>query len=178
MSGYYILAIVFAALAILLVFTYDTIKFVLLRRKKNDFCKKNENCTPERLKEGWYYSRGAQDLKKKFCIGFLITVLLSAIMATVGLVFQETARAELSEYTATAFYADIMSEEAEDCLDAIDEGKNYEGLSASYANSYSKAIKETIDFVARVSYHNARFGRFSRYWTLIGEVRKDWWNLY
>lgn len=160
MSGYYILAIVFIALAVCLVVTYHITSLVL-------WCKDNaekKKGSPDTKVKKTYYSKGLTYLLrvsffkrncKKFVLAIVIMAIIGAVMFGLGVGFEEKSNRELVKYKAR--YSMTMMLKSDDF----------------YKYCGNQIAKETVDiaeWVARVNWSVERYGLFSPYWSLKGRV--------
>ena len=149
MNGYYILAIVFIAVAAGLVVTYHAIRFKL-------------EMAAEKRKWGDGKAAAASRLRNftercwVFVLGISISLALFGCFLGLGIEFTERAERELTEYQAR--YKTAIS---------LTDGDFYK-------YSGNQLAKETIDiaeWVAKVNWSVDRYGRFSPYYSLKGRVR-------
>ena len=148
MNGFYILAIVFIAVAAGLVVTYHALRFKFWWGR---YHAKRKNLDDEgrlyRLKN-WRFI--------KFLVSIIIIGVIGAVMFGLGIGFDENAERELIEYQSR--YKTAIS---------LTDGDFYK-------YSGNQLAKETIDiaeWVAKVNWSVDRYGRFSPYYSLKGRVR-------
>ena len=148
MNGFYILAIVFIAVAAGLVVTYHALRFKFWWGR---YHAKRKNLDDEgrlyRLKN-WRF--------EKFLVSIIIIGVIGAVMFGLGIGFDENAERELIEYQSR--YKTAIS---------LTDGDFYK-------YSGNQLAKETIDiaeWVAKVNWSVDRYGRFSPYYSLKGRVR-------
>ena len=148
MNGFYILAIVFIAVAAGLVVTYHALRFKFWWGR---YHAKRKNLDDEgrlyRLKN-WRF--------EKFLVSIIIIGVIGAVMFGLGIGVDENAERELIEYQSR--YKTAIS---------LTDGDFYK-------YSGNQLAKETIDiaeWVAKVNWSVDRYGRFSPYYSLKGRVR-------
>ena len=148
MNGFYILAIVFIAVAAGLVVTYHALRFKFWWGR---YHAKRKNLDDEgrlyRLKN-WRFI--------KFLVSIIIIGVIGAVMFGLGIGVDENAERELIEYQSR--YKTAIS---------LTDGDFYK-------YSGNQLAKETIDiaeWVAKVNWSVDRYGRFSPYYSLKGRVR-------
>ena len=148
MNGYYILAIVFIAVAAALVVTYHAMRFKVWWGR---YHAKRKNLDDEgrlyRLKN-WYF--------QNFLGAIIIIGIIGATLLGFAIGVDENSERELTEYQAR--YKTAIS---------LTDGDFYK-------YSGNQLAKETIDiaeWVAKVNWSVDRYGRFSPYYSLKGRVR-------
>lgn len=148
MNGYYILAIVFIAVAAGLVVTYHSLSFKFwwgrYHAKRKNF---DDEGRLYRLKNMHF---------SKFFVPIIIIGVLGATLLGVAIGVDENSERELTEYQAR--YKTAIS---------LTDGDFYK-------YSGNQLAKETIDiaeWVAKVNWSVDRYGRFSPYYSLKGRVR-------
>ncbi len=161
MNGYYILAIVFIAVAAGLVVTYHLIAFALWRKENAEKKKESPDTGVKKLyygKNGAYLSRVAYFKRnfRKFVLAIVIIVTIGAVMFGIGVGFVNNAEKEIVKYKSRYSMAMMLKD------------------GDFYKYSGNQIAKETVDiaeWVAKVNWSIERYGRFSPYYSLKGRVR-------
>ena len=148
MNGYFILAIVFIAVAAGLVVTYNALRVKLWRDAHSK--------EPEERATGiMRHSRLTQNFGV-FLAVVIILAIIGSISTFIGLYFDETARKELIEQNARY----------KSTIEILDNGDFYK-------YSGNEIAKETIDiaeWTAKVAWANKEYGKFSKYYAIKDRV--------
>ena len=163
MNGYYILAIVFIAVAAGLVVTYHAIRFKLWLERYHEKRKFDEEVGERGINtECLDFDGGRLRWLKnfhfpKFLVAIIIIGIIGSIMSFIGLYFDETARKELIEQNARY----------KSTIEILDNGDFYK-------YSGNEIAKETIDiaeWTAKVAWANKEYGKFSKYYAIKDRVK-------
>ena len=134
-----------------------------------------EGCTFDKYMEPWLAFRLA-------LVIWIVGSATAITLITAGIIINEQAHAEYSKYEASQYFVAIMEDEMDDAVDEMDEDENLSDLrkiiyEMSLQEGYNE-VKEAMQFVAKVQYHNRRYWIFSKYWLIRDKVTdkplSDW----
>lgn len=161
MNGYYILAIVFIAVAAGLVVVYHLISFALWCKENAEKKKESPDTEVKKLyygKKAVYLSRVGYFKRnfRKFVVAIVIMAIIGALLFVLGIGFDKRAEQELVKYTTRY---DTM-------VGLLNNGDFYK----YGGNEIARMCAECAEWKKTVDYKNDRYGRFSSYYAIKDNV--------